>query len=437
MAEAIPARRPGATLGVVFLTLFLDLVGFSIVFPLFADKLDFYMGRDSGLLHAAMSLIAWAPKDQQAALFGGILGALYAGLQFVAAPIWGRISDRVGRRPVLLIGLTGSALSYLLWVVSANFTLFLISRLIAGIMTGNVSVANAAVSDVTTPETRARGMAVIGISFGLGFVVGPAIGGFTAHLRIDDPASTAAFALHPFSVPALIAASLAVFNLVWAVFAFRETLPPERRTSGTEPGRTFNLLQMIDPTLGAGVPALNLSFMLFTLLFSGMEATLVFLAKYELGFTPANLAELFVGLGLGAVCVQGAYRGFVKRIGVRSMAFIGLAALAPGLLLIGLVDWYPSVGLLVAGCALLAVSTGLVFPSLSTLVSLAGNPQRQGWVMGTFRSASAFGRAIGPLAAATIYFTWRPGGTYVVFAVLVALPVTLLALTRPPSAETR
>ena len=430
-------RRPGATLGVVFLTLFLDLVGFSIVFPLFAAKLDFYMARDSGLLQAAMNLVSWAPADHQAALFGGVLGALYAGLQFFAAPVWGRVSDRVGRRPVLLIGLTGSALSYVLWVVSANFTLFLISRIIAGIMTGNVSVANAAVADITTPETRARGMAVVGMSFGLGFVVGPLIGGLTASLRIDDSTSTAAIALHPFSVPALIAAGLAVFNLVWAIIAFRETLPPEKRSVGGDPGRTFNLLQVIDPSLGAGVPRLNLCFMLFTLLFSGMEATLVFLAAKRLDFTPENLGMLFAGLGLGAAVTQGAYRGFVKRLGVRTMAFIGLVALAPGLVLIGAVDWFPARGLLFAGCALLAISTGLVFPSLSALVSLAGDPQRQGWVMGTFRSASAFGRAVGPLLAATIYFWWRPGGPYLVFAALVSLPILLLALTRPSSVEAR
>ncbi len=427
----IPPRRPGVTLGVVFLTLFLDLVGFAIVFPLFADKLAFYMPRDGGLLHWAMGFVGWAPVEQQAALFGGILGALYAGLQFIAAPIWGRVSDRVGRRPVLLIGLTGSALSYILWIFSANFTLFLVSRIIAGIMTGNVSVANAAVADVTTVDNRARGMAVVGMAFGLGFVAGPMIGGLTAHLHIDDPLSTAAVALHPFSVPALIAATLAVGNLIWALIAFHETLPVERRAQKAETGRTFNLLQVIDPTLGIDVPRLNLCFMFFTLLFSGMEATLVFLGKYQLGFTPTDLGWLFAGLGLGAAMVQGAYRGLVKRVGVRQMAFVGLFALAPGLLCIGLVDWYPSRNLLFGGCAMLAISTGLVFPSLSALVSLAGDPQRQGWVMGTFRSASAFGRAIGPLAAAALYFFWRPGGTYLVFAGLVVLPVIMLALVRP------
>ena len=404
-------RTGKGVLGVIFLTLLLDLIGFSIVFPLFAAKLDFYMARDSGLLAWAMGLLAWAPKEHQAALFGGTLGGLYAGLQFFSAPIWGRISDRIGRRPVLLIGLTGSAMSYVLWVFSADFTLFLVSRLIAGVMTGNVSVANAAVSDITTPDTRARGMAAVGMSFGLGFVLGPAIGGLTAHLRLDDPAATSAIALHPFSVPALIAAGLGIINLIWAWFAFRETLPPERRTQ-VEAGRTFNPLQIIDPALGSGVPRLNLSFLLFTLLFSGMEGTLVFLAAHELAFTP------------------GAYRGLVKRVGVRPMAFVGLSALAPGLLLIGLVDWYPSTSLLFAGCALLSISTGLVFPSLSTLVSLAGDPARQGWVMGSFRSASALGRAIGPLLSASIYFAWRPGAPYLLFAALVALPVLLLATTR-------
>ncbi len=431
-----PVAVPGAAprrgiLGIVFLTLFLDLVGFSIIFPLFAAKLDFYMARDSGLLHWAMSLVAWAPRDQQAALFGGLLGALYAGIQFITAPIWGRVSDRIGRRPVLLAGLIGSFAAYALWVVSADFTIFLVSRLIAGFMSGNVSTANAAVSDLTTAENRSKAMAVVGMSFGLGFVVGPAIGGLTAHLRIDDPAATAVLALHPFSVPALIAAGLSGFNLLWAWFAFPETLPPERRAQPVEGGRTINPVQLFDRRLGDGVPLINGTFLLHTLLFSGMEATLVFLASHRLGWGPGALGILFTGIGVGSALVQGAvFRRHANRIGVRRLGLIGLACLMPGFILISLVDWFPTAGLLIAGMAFLAVSSGLVFPALSTLASLAGDPQRQGWVLGTFRSSSALGRAIGPLLAAWIYLLWRPGGTYLVYAALVVVPVTLLLRLR-------
>lgn len=416
-------------LPVVFLTLFLDLVGFSIVFPLFAEKLKFYMARDTGLLQWAMAQMPLASADHQAALFGGLLGALYAGLQFFAAPLWGRLSDRIGRRPVLLCSLTGSVLAYVLWVFSASFTLFFISRIIAGAMSGNVATANAAVADVTTPETRSRGMAAVGMAFGLGFVLGPAIGGLSAEWLLG-PTTSGDFGLHPFSGPAAIAGGLAVLNLGLAIFVFPETNPPENRAA-IQPGRTSNIIQMLDPKLGKGVPQLNLAFMFYTLIFSGMEATLIFLADQKLHFTPTDLGWMFAGMGLGSAAVQGAvYRRHAERIGVRKLGLIGLACLIPGFLLIGLVDWFPYTWLMVAGISLLSASTGLVFPALSTLVSVAGDPQRQGWVMGAFRSSSAFGRAVGPLLAANIYFWWRPGGTYFACAVLVAIPLLLIVRLR-------
>ncbi len=432
MRASAPVPRPGATLGVVFVTLFLDLVGFSIVFPLFAAKLHWYMepGRDSGLLQWAMGLLGGEPAHQ-AAFFGGLLGALYAGIQFITAPIWGRVSDRIGRRPVLIAGLVGSFAAYAIWVVSANFTLFLISRLIAGFMSGNVSTANAAVSDITTSETRGKGMAVVGMSFGLGFVLGPAIGGLTAGLRIDDPTATAAIGLHPFSVPALIAASLALFNLLWAIAVFRETLPPERRRDAVSGARTANPLQMFNPQLGTAVPLINGTFMLHTLLFSGMESTLVFITTDELHLGPAAFGGLLAGMGIFSALIQGGiFRRLSGKFGIRRFALIGLLSLIPGFLLIGWVDWVPSVALLIGGLAFLGISSGLVFPALSTLVSLAGDQERQGWVLGTFRSSSALGRAIGPLLAGFVYYAWRPGGTYIVAAILVLVPVLLLARLR-------
>ena len=142
-------RGPRTGLGAIFLVLFVDLIGFSIVFPLFPEMLAWYGAQEGGLLALLMrpvdALFPGVDPMQRAALFGGLLGALYAGLQFVAAPFWGRMSDRHGRRPILLVSLTGSLAANLLWVFSADFALLLASRLLAGAMTGNVAVANAAV----------------------------------------------------------------------------------------------------------------------------------------------------------------------------------------------------------------------------------------------------------------------------------------------------
>ncbi|MGB0344499.1 MAG: MFS transporter, partial [Coraliomargarita sp.] len=190
------ANAPGRqTLPIVFLTLFLDLVGFSIIFPLFPAMLDYYLpqegGGSGGLLGKLIAPIATLaensgaedPRFMTAVLFGGILGSLYSVLQFICAPLWGACSDRVGRRKVLLITIAGLALSYAAWFFAASFWMLVLARVLGGVMGGNLSVATAAVADVTSREKRAGGMAIVGIAFGLGFLVGPAIGGLSS--RID------------------------------------------------------------------------------------------------------------------------------------------------------------------------------------------------------------------------------------------------------------
>ncbi len=177
-------------LGSIFLVLFVDLIGFSIVFPLFPEMMRWYGDQSGSLLALLMqpvdALFPGVDPLQRAALFGGLLGALYAGLQFIAAPFWGRMSDRYGRRPILLVSLVGSLVANLLWVFSGSFSVLLLSRLLAGAMTGNIAVANAAVADVTTSANRSKGMAAVGMAFGLGFILGPAMGGWLGHIRLDQ-----------------------------------------------------------------------------------------------------------------------------------------------------------------------------------------------------------------------------------------------------------
>lgn len=435
MNGAIP--RPPTSLGVVFLVLFIDLVGFSIVFPLYGDMLSYYAAHDQGLLKWAMDgvyrLFPVTDHWQKAALFGGLIGAAYSTLQFIAAPYWGRLSDRIGRRPVLLASIAGNTVAYAIWFVAGNFTVLLVSRLLAGVMTGNIATANAAVADVTTPETRARGMGMIGMAFGLGFILGPALGGLSTLVpRLDDHPALAALGVNPFSVPALIALSLSALNLVWAWFRFHETLPVARRDTETAP-RPLNPLRLFSGDQGSVAAVVNFSFFLFTLLFSGFEATMVFLSAQKCGFTPAANGGMFVWMGVVSAGIQGGvFRRLAPRVGHRAMALAGLGAVIPGFALIALVDWLPHTWLLIAGASLLAVGTGLVFPSLNTLVSLSAAPARQGLVLGTFRSAGALGRAIGPLLAALIYFALRPAAPYLLAAVGVLVPLALVARLRLP-----
>ena len=419
-------------LGTVFLVLFIDLAGFGILFPLYAEMMKFYLEHDRGLLHALLggitALFPHADTGQQAALFGGAIGAIYSGVQFITAPLWGRLSDRVGRRPVLLFSIGGSLMAALLWAFSCDFTVLLLSRLIAGGMTGNVAVANAAVADLTTPQTRSRGMATVGMAFGLGFILGPAIGAFAWAYLPHWEATGTVLGVNPFTCAALIAVALSLINLVWAWRFFSETLPPEIRTTVPPATRTLDPAQMFRADLGPGVPAINLAFLTYTLLFSAMEATLVFLVAARLNFDPARNGWLFVVMGLVAATMQGAvFRPFVRRFGPRALGIAGVIAMVPGFALLALVDAHPRESLMWTGVCLLSVGTGLVFPALSALASLAGDPARQGWVMGAFRSAGALGRAGGPLLGAIAYFSFSPAAPYWIGAVCLLVPVVLLA----------
>jgi len=437
-----PPRRGG--MGVLFLVLFLDLVGFSIVFPLFAHLLTWYGGHDAGLLHAALAWLkrTWpeTTTDQQVALFGGLIGALYSLLQFITAPFWGRLSDRIGRRPVVLISLVGSALAYLLWVVAGSFALLLLSRFVAGAMGGSVTAANAAVADLhPDPQRRARAMGLVGMAFGLGFVLGPVIGGLSwglSHAWLEGMLSRhpdlVAWGINPFSGCAAVAAVLSLGNLAWAWMGFRETLPAERRGASGPGERTANPLRLFTAGLGTGVPLTNAAFLLHTVLFAGMETTLVFLTAAVLAMDPRDNAWLFAEMGFVSAAIQGGvFRRLAPKHGARAMAVLGFAVLAPGFLLIALVPGHAHLWLLIIGVGVLAAGTGLVFPALSTLVSLASDARHQGLAMGSFRSAGSLGRAIGPLIAGALYFGIAPWAPYALGAVGVMLPLVLILRLRP------
>ena len=243
MSLPLPNRTPKSarslSLGVIFLTLYIDLAGFSIIFPLFPEMLTFYLEKDgsAGLLGGLLSILDQVAEisgmgDHFApVLFGGVLGSLYAFLQFAFAPFWGALSDHHGRRRILLLTVAGTALSYLIWIFSGSFLLLVLARLFGGAMSGNLSVATAAVADVTTRKDRAKGMGMVGAAFGLGFITGPAIGGAFALINpLETHPALAAYGINPFSVSALAAFILAMVNLAWIWRRFSESLPKEKRT---------------------------------------------------------------------------------------------------------------------------------------------------------------------------------------------------------------
>lgn len=438
------AKRP-LSLGVIFLTLYLDLVGFSIIFPLFPDILKHYLAVDgqSGLLHALLgfseSVASALGKDTNftVVLFGGVLSSIYAFLQFLCAPLWGGLSDRLGRRGVLLYTVAGTALSYVLWALSGSFWLFIAARFLGGVFGGNLSVATAAVADVTTRAERSRAMGLVGAAFGLGLITGPAIGGLSAswNLLADHPA-LARFGVNPFTVPALFSLVLGLVNLVWIWARFRETLTPEARAAATERAATERIRNPLKAIFTLGRPevrATNLVAFLQALAFCAMEFALTFLALERFGYTARENVKLIVCLGVFSIFTQGfLVRRLLKTMPETRVLGLGLAATAGSLLLIG---FAPVPWVLYLGLALVAIGSGLVNPATTGLISLYSSAEEQGRVLGVFRSLGSLARAITPVIAGVLFWTCGSGFVFSLAAALSALAWAMaLRLPQPNKA---
>lgn len=426
------ASRP-LSLGVIFLTLYIDLIGFSIIFPLVPDLLSHYLqlegqtGLLGWLLDGTGRFAQLLGKDGNyaAVLFGGVLSSLFAALQFIFAPLWGSLSDRRGRRSVLLITVAGTAFSYALWALSGSFLLFVISRLVGGAFGGNLSVATAAVADVTTREERSRAMGVVGAAFGLGLVTGPMIGALTAHFNLlDANPSLAQFGLNPFSIPALIALAMSLINLVWIQRRFHETLPEAARNAALE-NRTRNPVRAILSLDNRPVQQINVLSFFYALAFCAMEFSLTFLGQERFGYSAMQNGMMIGFLGLCSIVTQGfIVRKLLKKADEIRVLTGGLLVSVAGLLAIGFAY---SPWLLYTGLALLALGSGLVNPSSSGLISLYSSASEQGRVLGIFRSLGSLARAITPVLAGFVFWTF---GATSVFAAGAALAIIAFWLGR-------
>ena len=436
VANPSPAPARKLSLGVIFLTLYIDLIGFSIIFPLGPDLLNHYLGLEGhdgllGWLLRQTDLIAHAlGKDSNftAVLFGGLISSVFSILQFVFSPIWGSLSDRLGRRTVLRWTVAGTALGYLIWVLSGSFWMFLLSRLVSGAFSGNLSVATAAVADVTTRTERSKAMGLVGAAFGLGLVTGPTIGAFTAHINLlNDYPEFARYGVNPFSIPALIAFMMCLVNLIWISLRFTETLSADTRAEAREP-RTKNPLRAILMLDNADVRRANVVAFIFSVAFVAMETSLTFLAAERFGYTARQNGYLLGFLGLCAIITQGwLVRKLLKTQTETRVLSTGLVASAIGLVAIGFAvqPW-----LLYVGLAFLALGSGLVNPSTTGLISLYASAAEQGRVLGIFRSLGSLSRAITPVLAGMVF--WIFGGRILFILAAGSAVVALVLSTRLP-----
>ena len=367
-------------LAILFVTVFLDLLGFGMVLPLLPYYAVYY-GAD--------------------ALAVGALLAVYSLAQLFFSPVWGGLSDRIGRRPILIASLFASAVSQLAFGLAGSLAALFAARLLAGVSSATIGVAQAYIADSTTPENRAKGMGIIGAAFGLGFVFGPALGGLLAPIG--------------YGVPAFVAAGVALVNGLLALALLPESLPPERR--GEQVVRGFSPARLVRAAAIAGMPALMAIYFLTIFAFATMEATFPLLTLDMFKFTEAQNGWMFAYIGVLIVIMQGGLVGrLAKRFGEKRLVIAGALCLAVGLA--GL-PFATSVPVMMLVLIPLAAGNGLANPSLTSLISLTAARDAQGQTLGVAQSLASLGRVLGPLWGGFAYLTLGAKTSYVVAGVIM------------------
>lgn len=356
---------------VIFITVFIDLVGFGIVIPV----LPFY---------AEGTKFGATPSQV------GLLFASYSVMQLIFAPILGRLSDKYGRRPVLLASLLGTALGFLVLGFATTLLMLFVGRIIDGISGGNISTAQAYIADVTTKEDRAKGMGLIGAAFGLGFVFGPAIGGVLSRWGIN--------------VPFIFAGSLALANAVLLYFTLPETVTPDHpaRVSAAS-GRGWHqvIASLKNPRLGFVLTIYFLSIVAFSI----MTATFSLFLMFRLGYDAFHNGWVFAFVGVISAIIQGGLIGrLVKKFGEPWLVILGGILFTASLFAIPFVTVTTGLLAILTLGAVTAIGQALTAPSLSSLASKSATAGEQGVVLGVTQSVASLARAVGPsLAAALIY----------------------------------
>ncbi|MGA9768740.1 MAG: MFS transporter [Blastocatellia bacterium] len=354
---------------IIFITIFIDLVGFGIVLPV----LPLYAER----YNASEAVI-------------GLMIASYSATQFIFAPILGRLSDKVGRRPVLLVSLIGTSLGFLLMgfahALPVGISLFglaptivwlFIARVIDGISGGNISTAQAYIADVTPPAERSKGMGLIGAAFGLGFIFGPAIGGLMSHFSPE--------------APFFFAAALAAVNATALYFLLPESLSAEHRSAGSH---RATISQILEEAGGRQLKALMATYFFATLPFAMLTATYALFANHRFHFDATHTGYMFAYVGVIGAIIQGGLLGrLVKVFGEKTLAVIGLVLFATALFTLPL---SATLLIFILTSTGVAIGNSFVTPTLNGMASRSVSPGFQGRVLGAMASAASLARVIGP-----------------------------------------
>ena len=344
-------------LALIFVTVFLDLVGFGIVIPV---------------------LPLYAERFGASPLVIGLLLGVYSAMQCLFAPILGKISDRVGRRPVLLLSIIGTSMGFLIMGLAHTLALLFVGRIIDGITGGNISTAQAYIADVTSPDQRSRGMGLIGAAFGLGFIFGPAIGGILGHWSL--------------AAPLLFAAVLAATNAVAVYLFVPVSLPVERRGQAR---RQSSVAQIFAASHGRQLAVIIAACFVTTMAFSMLTATYPLFTERRFGYGAIQNGYMFAMQGIIGAILQGVLLGWLVRAsGDKRLAAVGTIFLIVSMFLLPMSATVAALFLATAG---IAIGHGLVAAPLNSLASQSADATAQGRVLGIMQSAASFARIVGPV----------------------------------------
>jgi len=381
----MPADRPKSTLPILFSIIAIDVIGFGIVIPV----LPFY-----------------ADEFGASGLVLGLLFTSHAAMQAIFAPIWGRLADRIGRRPVMLGTIAGTSGALLLLGFADSLLQIFVARILSGVFAANISVATAYIADVTDEDERTRWMGMVGACFGVGFIIGPAIGG--------------PLALLGYGVPMLVAGGLAAVNFVYAIFVLQE--PASHRASVSAGASSSRLQVLSEPA----IRNLCLTYFLFTFAVTQLETIFAYFMKNRFDYDVLGVTGILIAMALVMAGIQGGgMRPLVARFGEKSLLVGGIALMA---LSFAIVPWAPVVGLLMVPLLGSAIGRAVSQPSLMGLASFEASASNRGAVMGTFQSSASLARVLGPLAAGALYDRAEAAPFLLASALLLAALATTTAL---------
>jgi MFS transporter, DHA1 family, tetracycline resistance protein len=385
----------GSPLLPIFLIVFVGLLGFGIILPL---------------------LPLYAESFGATPFVAGVLVASYSLMQLIATPYLGALSDRIGRRPVLIISQVGTVLSYILFGLANSLPLLFVARILDGLSGGNIATAQAVISDVVEEKNRVRAYGLIGAAFGLGFTLGPAIGGVLSQGG-------------NYHIPAFVAAGISFVSLLLTIVLLPESLPPDKRNTVRQP-RIFDLDGLRRAVRYEQLGLIFVIFFLFNLAQAGFTGLFALFAARRFAFDEAAAGYLLAYVGVLGIAVQGGgIAPIVRRFGERLTLQVGLLLGALGFVWAGFAASWP---VLLVALVPLALGLGVALPTLNSLITRESPPTERGRILGTSQSISALARVVGPLALgfALEFETWLP---FVLAALLIGGGGVLALRLDPPS----